>query len=171
MNYALMIIDLQKAFYTGSAKESMDSVCEYINAILPLFRETNSPVIWIQHKDDEDGVIPGKEGFDLLDSLKPLPGEYRVHKEYGNSFNKTNCAKILKENRTDIVVITGFCAEYCVLSTYRGALDQDLVPVILKNGIASVKHKNKEFVEGISKLSNIEEVNGRKTMAMTDYII
>lgn len=152
MNYALMIIDLQKAFYGGSAKESMDSACEYINAILPFFRETSSPVIWIQDKDEEDGVVPGTEAFDLLDSLKPLTGEYRVHKEYGNSFNKTDCARILKENKTDIVVITGYCAEYCVLSTYRGALDHDFVPVILKDGIASSKHKNKEFVESISNI-------------------
>lgn len=166
MNYALMIIDLQKAFYRGRAKESMDSACEYINAILPLFRETHSPVIWIQDKDDEDGVVPGKEGFDLLDNLKPMHGEYRVYKEYGNSFNKTDCTKILKENKTDIVVITGYCAEYCVLSTYRGALDQDFVPVILKDGIASGKQKNKEFVESISNVISypilkklMEEIN------------
>lgn len=152
MNYALLIIDLQKAFYGGSAKESMDSACEYINAILPLFRKTNSPVVWIQDKDEEDGVVPGNEGFDLLDNLKPAPGEYRIHKEYGNSFNKTDCTRILKENKTDIVVITGYCAEYCVLSTYRGALDQDLMPVILKGGIASGMQKNREFVESISNI-------------------
>jgi len=152
MNYALMIIDLQKAFYRGPSKESMDSACEYINAVLPLFRKRKSPVLWIQDKDEEDDVVPGTEGFEFLEQLEPQEGEYRIHKEYGNSFNKTDCARILKEHKTDIVVITGYCAEQCVLSTYRGALDHDFLPVILKNGIASGKDENKEFIEKISNV-------------------
>jgi nicotinamidase-related amidase len=47
--------------------------------------------------------------------------------------------------------MTGFCAEFCVLSTYRGAKDLDYFPVILKNGIASTEEPNKEFVEKISE--------------------
>ena len=152
MNYALMIIDLQKAFYNGPAKSSMDEACEYINAVLPLFRKRHSPILWIQDKNKEDNVVPGLAGFDFIEQLEPEPGEYRVHKEYGNSFNKTECTKILKEHKTDIVVITGYCAEYCILSTYRGALDQDFLPVILKNGIASGKEDNKKFVESISNM-------------------
>nr|HQU91376.1 isochorismatase family protein [Pyrinomonadaceae bacterium] len=58
---------------------------------------------------------------------------------------------ILKEHGVDTPVITGFCAEYCVLSTYRGAKDLDYFPVLLKNGIASVKEANREFVENISE--------------------
>lgn len=47
--------------------------------------------------------------------------------------------------------MTGYCAEHCVLSTYRGARDLDLFPILLKNGIASGKTANKEFVENISE--------------------
>lgn len=130
----------------------MDTACEYINAVLPLFRKRGSPVLWVQHMDEEDGVVPGKEGFDLLDALKPEPGESRVRKVYGNSFNKTDCARILAESRPDLVVLTGCCAEHCVLSTYRGAQDLDLLPVILRNGIASGSRKNQEFVERISNV-------------------
>ncbi len=152
MNYALMIIDVQKAFYKGYAKESMNNACEYINAILPLFRKCKYPILWIQDEDEEDGVVPGKECFDFIDLLTPEKSEYRIHKKYGNSFNKTECKKILEEHKTDIIVITGYCAENCVLSTYRGALDLDFLPVILKNGIASGKEENKEFVERISNI-------------------
>ena len=60
--------------------------------------------------------------------------------------------KILEKHKADIIVITGYCAENCVLSTYRGALDLDFLPVILKNGIASGKEENKEFVERISNI-------------------
>lgn len=149
MKYAIMIIDLQKEYYNDETKKSMDNACDYINAILPYFREGDHPVIWVQDKDEEDGVVPGYPGFDLLDGLTPNEGEYRIIKEYGNSFNKTDCEKILKDAEVDIVVITGFCAEYCVTSTYRGAQDKDLTPVILKNAIASFSDTNKGFVEDI----------------------
>ncbi|MBC7901494.1 MAG: cysteine hydrolase, partial [Saprospiraceae bacterium] len=94
---------------------------------------------------------PGTDGFEFVDSLKPRQDSIRIHKRYGNSFNKTDCDKILKEKGVDTVVITGFCAEFCVLSTYRGAKDLDYFPVILKDGIASTKESHKEFVENISE--------------------
>ncbi len=150
MKLALMIIDMQKEFYVGKTVSQMDSAVEYINASIPLFEAKNLPIIWVQDVDENDGVVPGTVGFEFIDSLKPKADSIRIHKKYGNSFNKTDCDKILKENEIDTVLITGFCAEYCVLSTYRGAKDLDYFPVILKNGIASVEESNKEFVENIS---------------------
>jgi nicotinamidase-related amidase len=152
MHLALMIIDLQKAFCDDKSKPAMDSACEYINAILPVFRKANLPVLWVQHIDEEEGVVPGTEGFEFLDALHPEEGEYRIHKKYGNSFNKTNCSEILKEKNVDTVIITGYCAEYCVLATYRGAEDHDLDPIILKRAIASPNAGAIEFVEGMSEL-------------------
>lgn len=150
MKLALMIIDMQKEYYVEQTLSQMDRATEYINAAIPLFEQKNLPVIWVQDIDEEDGVIPGTEGFEFIDSLTPPENAIRIHKRYGNSFNKTDCDKILKEHGIDTVVVTGFCAEYCVLSTYRGAKDLDYFPVILKNGIASTEESHKEFVENIS---------------------
>ncbi len=145
-----MIIDMQKEFYVGKTVSQMDTAAEYINAVIPLFEEKNLPIIWVQDVDEGDGVVPGTEGFEFIDSLTPPDNALRIHKTYGNSFNQTDCDKILKENEIDTIIVTGFCAEYCVLSTYRGAKDLDYFPIILKNGIASVTEENKQFVENIS---------------------
>jgi nicotinamidase-related amidase len=104
----------------------------------------------VQDVGESDGEVPGTPGFEFIDSLKPEPDAIRIHKTYGNSFNKTDCDKIFKEHGVDTVVMTGFCAEFCVLSTYRGAKDLDYFPVILKNGIASSDESRKQFVEEIS---------------------
>lgn len=149
MKLALMIIDMQKAFYNGAGKTSMDAASEYINAALDLFRERKLPVLWVQDKDD---VKPGDEGFELIDILKPAAGEHRVIKEYGNSFNKTECDRILKDEKVDTIILTGYCAEYCVLSSYRGALDLDYVPILFRGSLASRKEENIRFVESISDL-------------------
>ena len=156
MKMALLIIDLQKAYENTATKESMANACEYINATIPLFRKNSLPIIWIQHKDEYDGAIPGKPGFEYIDKLKPEKNDYRITKEYNNSFNKTKLYEILNENRIDTVVITGFCAEYCILSTYRGALDLDLTPVIITNAIASGEKERIRFVEDISSVISYE---------------
>lgn len=150
MKMALMIIDLQKAYYHDNVKASMDSATAYINAVLPWFREKGLPIIWVQHQSKEAGAFPGQEGFEFIDELTPLEGEFRIIKTYGNSFNKTECLDILKEAGIDTVLITGYCAEYCVLSTYRGAADLDLTPVILKGSLASGNPKHLQMVESIS---------------------
>lgn len=146
-----MIIDMQKAYYGGPAVSQMDAAAEYINYIIPKFEEKGLPIVWVYNLDEEDGAVPGNDAFEFIDLLKPAEGHIKIHKTYGNSFNKTDCDAILKEHDVDTIVMTGFCAEYCVLSTYRGAKDLDYFPVILKNGIASVKDANKEFVENISE--------------------
>lgn len=146
-----MIIDMQKAYYSGPTVAQMDAAVEYINYVIPKFEAKGLPVIWVYNVDEEDGVVPGNDGFEMIDGLKPADGHIRINKAYGNSFNKTEADKVLKENEIDAVVLSGFCAEYCVLSTYRGAKDLDHFPVILKNGIASVKDENKQFVENISE--------------------
>ena len=56
----------------------------------------------------------------------------------------------------DTVIITGFCAEYCVLSTYRGADDLDLAPIILRGALASATVENIKFVESISEIISYE---------------
>jgi nicotinamidase-related amidase len=58
----------------------------------------------------------------------------------------------LRNLGVDTVIITGFCAEYCVLSAYRGAQDRDLTPVLLRGSLASSIAENIRFVESISDI-------------------
>jgi nicotinamidase-related amidase len=151
MKPALMIIDMQKEFHQGETASHMDRAAEYINYVLPKFKEKDLPVIWVQDVDEEDGVVPGTDGFEVIDSLAPKADSIVIHKRYGNSFNKTEVDKILKDAGVDTVVMTGFCSEFCVPSTYRGAKDLDYFPVILRNGTASTEDAHREFVEKISE--------------------
>ncbi len=150
MKPALMIIDMQKEYFTGLSKESMTAASEYINEVLGYFRNKSLPIIWVQDIDKESGVIPGTNGFEVIEILQKEKNEISIFKEYGNSFNKTECGDILNSKDVDVVFITGYCAEYCVLSTYRGAQDWDFTPVIIKNGIASGDKDNLGFVEKIT---------------------
>jgi nicotinamidase-related amidase len=150
MKPALMIIDMQKAYHAGPSAQSMDAACEHINAAVALFRKKGMPVLWIQNRDTDAGALPGMPGFELIDCLKPLESEPRIAKEYQNSFNKTDCRRILDSHKVDTVIVTGYSAEYCVLSTCRGAKDLDLASVVLRGAIATGVEQHIGFVEKIS---------------------
>lgn len=153
MKPALLVIDVQKAFFKNpETAHSLDQAIVQINAGIQLFRDKKLPVICIQHMVKETGLLPGTEGFDLPQSLNILPTDPHIHKTYGNAFNKTSLEQLLREQNIDTIIITGYCAEYCVLSTYRGALDLDFTPALLRGAIASRVPSNIPFVENVNDI-------------------
>jgi nicotinamidase-related amidase len=152
MKPALLVIDVQKQFFNISpvTEKSLEAAIEYINAAIEMFREKDLPVICIQHMDKEGKLVPGEDGFEIPDHLDILQADFHVHKTYGNSFNQTPLEARLRELGVDTVIITGFCAEDCVLSTTRGAEDCDFNAIILRGALASTKPENISFVESIS---------------------
>jgi nicotinamidase-related amidase len=158
MKPALIVIDVQKAFYQHNIinTQSLDDAVEYINYAITLFRQKELPIFCIQHVDPGDNLIPGVDGFDLPETLKILPTDIHIHKTYGNAFNKTPLEKYLAELEVDTVFLTGYCAENCVLSTCRGAEDLDLTPILIRGSLASGVPENIRFVENINALISIE---------------
>ena len=154
MKPALLVIDVQKQFFkiSPATAQSLEEAIETINAAIEIFREKDLPVICIQHMDSEDKLMSGDEDFEIPDQLDILQADFHVHKTYGNSFNKTPLEGKLRELGIDTVIVTGFCAEACVLSTVRGAEDCDFSAIILRGALASTKPENIPFVESISSV-------------------
>ena len=158
MKPALVIIDMQKEFYKsgGQTARSLNEAVEYINAAITLFREKHLPIFCVQHIDEKENLVPGEAGFELPDEMNIISSDIRIHKTYGNAFTKTALAGKLREQDIDTLIITGFCAEYCVLSTYRGAEDLDLTPILLRGALASSNLENIKFVESINEIISYE---------------
>ncbi|MEI6309451.1 MAG: isochorismatase family cysteine hydrolase [bacterium] len=154
MKPALLVIDVQAAFFKLSSKteQSLHAAIGYINAAISLFREKELPVVCIQHMDEKEKLLPGEDGFETPERLAVLPTDLHIHKTYENAFNKTALGEKLRELEVDTVIITGFCAEYCVLSTYRGAENLDFAPIILRGSLASETPENITFVENINEI-------------------
>lgn len=154
MKLALLVMDVQNSFFNISTatKNSLNEAIECINATIDLFREKQLPIIVIQHIDEEDNLVPDQKGFELPKILNILPSDTQIQKTYRNAFTQTPLKKTLEELCLDTVLISGFCAEYCVLSTYHGALDVDLNPILLQGSLASTTPKHIKFVEDISDI-------------------
>lgn len=157
MKPALLVVDIQNEFFDSNqaCNDSLKSAVEYINAAIAYFREKDLPIIAIQHKNAEHELTLGKPGFDVHKSVDLKPHDLCIVKTYSNSFVKTELAKRLRELGVDTVIVTGFCAEYCVLSTYRGAQDLDFTPIILKGSLASDNSEHIRFVEEITEIISL----------------
>ncbi len=149
MKPALLVIDVQKMFFKEdpNTAKSLNNAVQYIVPTIQLFHEHKLPIVFVQHMDEEDGLLPGTEGFDLPEAFDVQPGDLRITKTYNNSFNKTDLHTQLKALGVDTLIITGYCAEWCILSTIRGAWDLDYKAFIVPGAIASGSKDAISFVE------------------------
>ncbi len=154
MKPALLVIDMQEVFFDHSpaVAESLTNAIEYINAAIAIFREKEFPIICIEDLEEEAGRVPGSAGFETTSKIELLPADPRIHKTYGNAFNKTDLHQKLQNLSVDTLILTGFAATQCVLSTYRGATDLDYSPLIFRGSLADASQDKVRFVEDIHDL-------------------
>lgn len=154
MKPALLVIDMQEVFFDHSpaVSESLTSALEYINAAIALFREKDLPIFCVEDIEEEDGRIPGSAGFETTSKIDLIASDPRIHKTYGNAFNKTGLHQQLQKLGVDTLILTGFAASQCILSTYRGATDLDYSPLIFRGSLADASPDRIRFVEEIHDL-------------------
>jgi nicotinamidase-related amidase len=151
MRPALLVVDLQQAFFEGPALPSLQQSVWFANAAMPLFRAKGLPVVCVIHEEAEDGLVPGTPGFEPHASLQFEPSDLRIVKRTGSAFaGGTGLGDTLRGLGVDTVVILGYCAENCVLSTCRGARDEGFAALLLRDALASGHPERIPFVEAVN---------------------
>lgn len=142
---ALLILDMQKGCREAtSCKTTFTKVVKNINEISPTFRRLKLPVVVIQHI--EVGAMK-TEDFDNVDELLVSESDYRVEKNYYNSFWKTDLEDILKKEEVDTVIVSGFAAEFCVAATCNGALERGFNVYLLKDAVAGFTEEGVDLLQ------------------------
>lgn len=128
MKQALLIVDIQNDYFPGGAMELVGSVEAGKNAkaLLAGFREQQRPVIHMQHISVRPGAtffVPGTEGVEIHENVRPLEGETVFQKNFPNSFRRTPLLDYLEQNDIGQLVIAGMMTHMCVDATTRAAFD------------------------------------------------
>lgn len=81
---------------------------------------------------------PSEEAkFAIIPGIEIQETDFNVKKEYSNAFWKTDLEKLVREQGIDLLILSGYAAEHCVLFTYNGAAERVIKAVLLQNGILS----------------------------------
>jgi nicotinamidase-related amidase len=124
-NAALIIIDVQKAFYDPSwGNRNNPEAEENIVKILDHWRETSRPIFHIQHvsRTNENSLFHiSKSSHEFKEMIQPHEGEPIIQKTVNSSFIGTDLQDRLRSNGMDSVVIVGLTTNHCVETTTRMA--------------------------------------------------
>lgn len=82
-------------------------------------------------------LIRGEFGHDIIDELKPAPGEVIVDKPGYGAFYQTDLELLLRASGIEHLVLTGVTTDVCVHSTLREAVDRGFDCTTVADGCAA----------------------------------
>ncbi|MFS0870320.1 cysteine hydrolase family protein [Paenibacillus xylanilyticus] len=140
MKIGFLIVDMQEIIVRDRLeKRVLDHACEYINHVADVLRSNNHVVIHVQ--DVEGMEESNRDAYQGITEVDMREQDLIITKESSNAFWQTNLEEVLRSLGVELLIISGFAAEECVLFTYNGASERGFKPVMLQNGILSTHHE------------------------------
>ncbi len=154
----LLVVDMQNDFVEqgGSFTSFPKSIgiIPNIEKIISFARSNFIPVIWTlcDHGPPGGGLLLKKfppirdqkvlwlntKSFELYPRMtQPLPSEYKIIKPKYDAFFGTNLESILKNLRTESLIIMGISTEVCCESTARSAFHRDFQVAFVSDATAT----------------------------------
>ena len=91
-----------------------------------------------QHRDLRIYAAPGSREADILDELRPLPGEIVLNKTCGGVFNGSNIDTVLRNMGVDTLIVTGVVTNGCVENAVRDASDRGYRTILVDDAAAAL---------------------------------
>ena len=179
MKSALVLIDVQNDYFPGGRMELEGSAEAILQArrILEHFRGRGHPIVHVQHisaRPDAIFFLPGTDGVEIREEVRPGPGETLFQKQYPNAFRDTGLLDHLKEERIERLIICGMMTHMCVDSTVRAAFDYGFPCVLLRDACAtrSLSQENAHIPAGLVHSAFIAALSSvfARVLSVADFL-
>ncbi|MDO6962522.1 isochorismatase family protein [Rhizobium alvei] len=185
---ALIVVDMQRDFVDAGAIMEVPMARAMVPTMARLItacRAASVPVLYTRHilSDDFDisplevayqphlkssGMREGSRGIEIVDELKPQPGDIIIDKHRYDAFYNTRLETVLRTIRgpgiVDTVIIIGTVTNICCESTARSAFMRDFKVVFVSDANGGLDEASQ-----MATLSIIGKVFGR--VLDTDAVI
>ena len=151
MKAALMIVDMQKAYFNNDALEAKRvELTEACDELIICARKHDVPVVNIitKHKndgstwtlnmrEDEQGYLfEDHEDSEVVDGLD-IEDAVKVVKTRDSAFYSTGLAEMLHQQGIDTIILAGVSTHTCIFQTAADAYASDLKVILARDAIAS----------------------------------
>ena len=186
---ALIVIDMQNGFCVangfmdqiGLGYEASASVIEPIADLVGAARTAGIPIVFTRYVLNDDysdaglllevfpqilgtgGMVRNTWDGDVIDALKPQPGDIVLDKTRYSAFYETDLEQQLRALGVDTVIVCGVTTNICVESTVRDAFFRDIRCVVPSDGTAAVTpalHEGalEDFRYGFGQVATVGEI-------------
>lgn len=160
---ALVVVDMQNDFCAGDGHyrnvvglPAVDAVVPPIRRLIDEFRRAGQPVCFTRlvydgvdrmperrhhlvppaWRSSEPRLQPGSRGADLIDELRPSPGDRVLDKEGYSAFYGTDLEEWLHHQNAGTVAIAGVVAYACVLHTAFDAFVRGFDVLLVEDAVS-----------------------------------
>lgn len=186
---ALIVIDMQNGFCVaqgfmdqiGLGYEASAAVIEPIADLVGHARAAGIPIVFTRYVLNEDysdaglllevfpqilgtgGMVRDTWDGDVIDALKPQPGDIVLDKTRYSAFYDTDLEEQLRALGVDTVIVCGVTTNICVESTVRDAFFRDIrcvVPSDATNAVTPALHEGalEDFRYGFGQVVTVGEI-------------
>ncbi len=141
MKPALLVIDVQKAYFKKMDQSAVEKPIEVINDAVKMFNEYNQPTIYIYHRNNTSSK------YQYIDEIIVPENATKILKQYGSAFDQTELNNILKELNCNTLFLCGLSATACVKATYLGAKELGYNTFLIKDASMSPNKKKTKMIE------------------------
>lgn len=162
-NTCLVLIDVQNAFdHPGWGKRNNENAETNMGRILAVWRETDRPIIHIQHISESSHSIFSQPGTrEIKPIVAPIKGEQVITKNVNSAFIGTNLESTLREKEISQLVIVGLTTDHCVSTTTRMAKNLGFSPILVSDATATF-----ERVGHDGRLYSAEEIHNLSLVSL-----
>ena len=155
---ALIVIDMLRDFLEPDGRlyigPTAQNVVEAVGREIEKARSCQTPVIYVcdTHSEDDSEFrmfpshcVIGTPGADVVDELKPHPGDKIIPKRRYSAFFQTDLDLTLRELGIDEIVLVGVCTNICNLYTAADARMLNYKVTALRDCMSSFDEAAHEF--------------------------
>jgi nicotinamidase-related amidase len=179
---ALLVIDMLNDFVLpGASLEVPDTrtIIPVIQKEIGKARAAGNPVIYVcdAHAPDDKEfkkfgwpahAVKGTRGSEVVEELKPAPGDRVIPKDTYSGFYGTRLDETLKDLGVDSLRLTGCVTHICIMFTASDAVLRDYKVTVVENGVAGIAREDHDAalrimknVMGVHIVKSGSEASGR----------
>ncbi len=164
----LLVIDMQKGI-VDEELYAFDTLMDRTVRLVEAARKNRVEVIFVQHDAGANsGLTAGDGGFEIIDPLRPEPGEKVFVKTINSCFGNKDFRDYMEQREDKRLMIIGLQTNYCIDCTVKSAFERGFEVIIPEGtnstfdndymtGETAVRYYNEEVWEELVDSVTFEE--------------